>query len=132
VSFLLDTDTCSAFLKKNNAVFSRFVQYGGRLQISVVTLAELTVWVRRPGASPQRAQSLRDLLILAPTIAVDMPVAERFGEVWAQELTLGRLTPDLDLLIASTALVHGLKLVTHNVQDFANVPGLQVVDWLAP
>ena len=25
----------------------------------------------------------------------------------------------------------GLTLVTHNVEDYANVPGLEVVDWLA-
>jgi tRNA(fMet)-specific endonuclease VapC len=65
-------------------------------------------------------------------MVVDAPVAEKFGEIRAHEIASGRLTPDLDLLIASTALVHGLTLVTHNVQDFANVPGLQVVDWLAP
>jgi tRNA(fMet)-specific endonuclease VapC len=36
----------------------------------------------------------------------------------------------MDLLIAATALVHNLTLVTHNIRDFANVPGLTVQDWL--
>jgi tRNA(fMet)-specific endonuclease VapC len=36
------------------------------------------------------------------------------------------------MLIAATALLHGLTLVTHNTRDFANVPGLTVVDWLVP
>jgi predicted nucleic acid-binding protein len=44
----------------------------------------------------------------------------------------GGLPPEMDLLIAATALFHGLTLVTHNVQDFAAVPGLAVQDWLAP
>jgi predicted nucleic acid-binding protein len=35
-------------------------------------------------------------------------------------------------LIASTALVHDLTLVTHNGHDFASVPGLRLADWLAP
>jgi tRNA(fMet)-specific endonuclease VapC len=35
-------------------------------------------------------------------------------------------------MIASTALVHGLTLVTHNTQDYAHIPGLTVVDWLVP
>jgi predicted nucleic acid-binding protein len=34
--------------------------------------------------------------------------------------------------IASTALAHRLVLVTHNVADYVNVPGLTVVDWLIP
>jgi tRNA(fMet)-specific endonuclease VapC len=38
----------------------------------------------------------------------------------------------MDLLIASTALAHGLTLVTHNTQDFTNIPGLNLEDWLAP
>lgn len=36
----------------------------------------------------------------------------------------------MDLLIATTALTYDLTLVTHNVADFQNIPGLRVVDWL--
>lgn len=44
----------------------------------------------------------------------------------------GKPAPGMDLLIAATALVHNLTLVTHNVPDFANIPDLRVVDWLNP
>ena len=44
----------------------------------------------------------------------------------------GMPTVHLDLFIASTALVHGLTLVTHNTKDFAHVPGLTLEDWLVP
>ncbi|MGH8933588.1 MAG: type II toxin-antitoxin system VapC family toxin [Egibacteraceae bacterium] len=37
---------------------------------------------------------------------------------------MGIATPDA--LIAATALVHGLTLVTRNERNFARVPGLQV------
>ena len=30
--------------------------------------------------------------------------------------------PEMDALIAATALVHGLTLVTRNIKDFASVP----------
>ena len=33
-----------------------------------------------------------------------------------------------DALIAATALVEGATLVTRNVSDFANIPGLTVID----
>ena len=39
---------------------------------------------------------------------------------------------EFDLLIAATALVNGLNMVTHNVADFSQVPGLTVIDWLSP
>ena len=38
----------------------------------------------------------------------------------------------MDLMIAATALVHNLTVVTHNVQDYADVPGLSIADWLVP
>src|SRR5947209_8160915 len=48
------------------------------------------------------------------------------------EWNRGLGTPELDLLIGSTALVHGLTVATHNVAGYANIPGLTVVDWLIP
>jgi len=38
----------------------------------------------------------------------------------------------MDLLIAASALVHGLTLVTQNVKDFVHISGLAVEDWVAP
>ena len=59
-------------------------------------------------------------------------VGRKFGELQAALFDAGKPAPEMDLLIAATALVHDLTLVTHNVRDFANVPGLMVQDWLNP
>jgi predicted nucleic acid-binding protein len=117
-------------MKGSHPVGNRFIQYGGRLHVSVVTAAELFAWVLRAKASPARLQGLLDLLRDLACIDVNPAVARKFGEIRAQQLDQGLYTPEMDLLIASTALVHELTLVTHNVQDFAQVPGLNVVDWL--
>jgi tRNA(fMet)-specific endonuclease VapC len=131
VSFLLDTDTCSAHMKGDRAVNVRFIQYGGRLHISTVTLGELWVWVARAKASPRRLQTLLDLLNEVQVLPIDEAASRKFGEVRAWQLDRGLSTPDLDFLNAVTALVHGLTLVTHNVADYANIPSLSVDDWLA-
>jgi tRNA(fMet)-specific endonuclease VapC len=34
-----------------------------------------------------------------------------------------------DLLIAATAIAHGLILVTHNTREFGRVAGLKIEDW---
>lgn len=36
------------------------------------------------------------------------------------------------LMIASVAFVYDLTLVTHNLADFQNIPGLRLDDWLTP
>ena len=70
----------------------------------------------------------RDLHVLDVT----EDVSRRFGEVRAALLDQGRPTPALDLLIAATALHHGLTVITHNLQDFAHIPGIVVDDWTIP
>jgi len=39
MSFVVDTDTCSAYIKGHPLVSNRFLQYGGGLYLSIVTLA---------------------------------------------------------------------------------------------
>jgi tRNA(fMet)-specific endonuclease VapC len=132
VSFLIDTDICSAYLKGDRLVWNRFMQYSGGLHVSTVTVGELFTWALRANASPPRLQGLLDMLRDMVVLGVTLDVARKFGEVRAGLLDRGQATPEMDLLIGSTALVHGLTMVTHNVADYANIPGLTVVDWLVP
>jgi predicted nucleic acid-binding protein len=130
MSFLVDTDTCSAHMKGHAKVTQRFLQYTGRLHISVIALGELYTWTARATASPRRLQMLLALLKDVHVLDITPPIAQRFGEIRAALLDRGLPTPDLDLLHAATALEFGFTMVTHNVADYANVPGLTVVDWM--
>ncbi len=44
MSFLLDTDTCSAHLKRPSGLMHRFVQHSGGLYIPTIVLGELYAW----------------------------------------------------------------------------------------
>jgi tRNA(fMet)-specific endonuclease VapC len=131
VSFLLDTDICSAYMKGNRQLWQRFLQYTGRLHVSPVTVGELYTWALRVKAPPKRLQTLLDLLNDVSVLDVTQGIARTFGELRAGLLDNGRPTPDMDLLIAATARFHNLTLVTHNVEDFNHIPGLNIIDWLA-
>ncbi len=63
-------------------------------------------------------------------LPVDADVAERFGEVGAALLDRGQAVATPDLLIAATALVHDLTLVTGNVRHFSMIEGLRKENWL--
>ena len=132
MSFILDTDISSAFLKGNRVVWQRCMQHSGQLSISVVTVAELFTWVLRATASPKRLQNLLDFLTDVTVLDITPQVARRFGELNAGMLDVGQRAPPMDLLIAATAILHNLTVVTHNLQDFSRVPGLTVVDWSNP
>jgi tRNA(fMet)-specific endonuclease VapC len=120
-----------AFLKGDHRVGNRVIQYGGRLHVSAITVAELFTWALRSKAPPSRLQGLLELLDGITLLDVDRTVSQKFGEIRADQLDRGWSAPQMDLLIAATAMSHDLTLVTHNIGDFASVPNLEIMDWLA-
>jgi tRNA(fMet)-specific endonuclease VapC len=132
MSFQIDTDTASAYLRGVGKVQNRFLQYTGQLAVSTITLAELRMWLFRKNTPPRYLQELAGMPQQVRILDLDDMVAQKAGEVGAALLDQGLTIATPDLLIAATALLHNLTLVTHNTQDFANVPGLAVVDWLVP
>lgn len=131
MTYLLDTNTCSAFLRGNQQVFSHVMQYLGRTAVSTITVGELLTWGYRRKSqrwlSPSR-KLLDDLMLLDVT----EEIADQFARTRAELLDIGRPTPEMDLFIAVTAITHDLILITHNLQDFQHIPGLKLADWTIP
>jgi len=132
LSYRLDTDICSAYVKGYATVFGRFLQYGGNLHISTITLGELLTWGLRASAAPRRLTKIREFLELVSVLDVTPEVAWKFGEIRAALLDAGGRVPEMDLMIAASALVSNLTVVTHNTADFAQIHGLRLEDWLTP
>ncbi|MDB5351731.1 MAG: putative nucleic acid-binding protein contains domain [Planctomycetota bacterium] len=132
MSFLLDTDICSAFFKNHPLVVRRVMLHYGGLHVSAITVGELMTWVKRTSKPPLRLQEVERFLISFDVIDVNREVAETFGQIRAGLLDRGRPVGVLDLFNAAVALVQNLTVVTHNVADYQDVPGLSIVDWMAP
>jgi len=133
MSFLLDTDTCSAHLKRPSGLMHRFVQHSGGLHIPTIVLGELYAWAyhrQNPISIIQRIEN--DLLPDVGVLVFDSDCAKEFGRVRGLLLQQGISVSKIDLLIASVALVHNLTMVTHNTADYQNIPGLRLDDWLTP
>jgi tRNA(fMet)-specific endonuclease VapC len=131
MSFLLDTNICSAHLKRPSGLTHRFVQHGGGLYISTVVLGELYTWAYRR-SDPQKLLSIieKDLLPDLTVLDFDRVCAVQFGQLQSEMLRQGKVVNPVDLMIAAVALVHDLTLVTHNTKHFQAVSSLRVVDWL--
>jgi len=132
MTHLLDTDICSAHMRRPAGLAHRFFQYAGGLAISSVSLAELYAGAyKRP--QPARLLGLiGDLLRDVAVLDFDSACAEQFGKVRGALLQQGIQVATADLMIASAALLHNLTLVTHNTADFQTIPGLRLDDWLVP
>ena len=57
-------------------------------------------------------------------------IVESASDVYADLRRRGELIGDADILIAATALVEGLVVVTNNERHFRRVARLQVENWL--
>ncbi|MBI2824313.1 MAG: type II toxin-antitoxin system VapC family toxin [Planctomycetia bacterium] len=103
---------------------------GSGLHISTVTLAELYTWALRSKAPPRRLHALAELLRDVVVLDITPAASRRFGELQAGLLDIGKPAPEMDLLIAATALVHDLTLVlttnatTPTSRDYAAKTGL--------
>lgn len=99
--------------------------------ISPVTVAELKFGAEMAKNKETRQKRLAALsrLILKPVLRIDASTGEIFGSLAAQ-LRAGARGHEFriqDIWLASQAVQHGLALLTHNVKDFEDIPGLDVV-----
>jgi tRNA(fMet)-specific endonuclease VapC len=126
--FMLDTNSCIDFtLGRSDALRERIRRsYRRGLAISTITLGELRVGPKHPGADPEDERRL-DVFIGTLTVhPFDERAAEEYGRV-ARSVGVKRMS--FDRLIAAHARALDLTLVTRNESDFADVPSLRIVNW---
>jgi predicted nucleic acid-binding protein len=127
MSYLLDSNILIDALNQVPSAVE-FVEQHARLGIfiSTITAMEVSHGLYREGTNAQAR--LDDFLRMTPALEVNLPIALRCGELRAQLGRQGKSTRTrtLDLLIACTAIHHELTLVTENVKDFQDIPGLSL------
>jgi predicted nucleic acid-binding protein len=97
-------------------------------EVSVVTLAELTVGVLI-AEDDQRSARLATLSAVESTwdpLPIDAEVARQFARITATLRAGGRRVPILDALVAATAIVEQIPVVTQD-NDYEAIPGVEVI-----
>jgi tRNA(fMet)-specific endonuclease VapC len=131
MSFLLDTNICSAHLRGTTIFTHKFIQYAGRLHLPTIVLGELYSWAySRDNPSELLRLIENELIEDVKILAFDELAALEFGRIRGTFIRQGIAFSVMDLAIASIALANDLTLVTHNTSDFSRIPKLRLEDWL--
>ena len=92
----------------------------GTLAISAITFAEVALGSQR--GKPPPSDALDALVAAVPLVPFDEAAARLYA-------TLPFRRGRFDRLLAAHALSLGATIVTNNVADFSDVPGLVIEDW---
>lgn len=130
--YLIDTDILIFFLKGNEKVVRGFRERASVPKaLSVVSYGELYYGAMRSARREENLARIRRLCELIPVLDASWSVMETYGSLKASLHEKGNPMDDFDLIIASTALTHGLRLITNNLRHYARIPGLEVENWSA-
>jgi toxin FitB len=136
VSYLLDTCVLSELVKtspRRQVVEWVDAQDESALFLSTLTIGELEKGIAKLPASARKTRITgwvrRDLTARfgSRLLPIDVRVASRWGAITGEAERHGAPLPVVDSLIAATALVHDLQVVSRNVDDFDRC-GVDCVD----
>ncbi len=131
---LLDTNVCINYMRgKNKLLLQRFATHvPADIVLCSVVVAELRYGAEASGNALKEHAKVDAFAAPYRSVPFDEVAARVFGEIRHALLSTGRVIGAYDLMIAATALVHNLTLVTHNTNEFSRVPGLALEDWEIP
>ena len=131
-AMILDTDILSALMRQHPAALSRDRTYlveHDRFTLSIITRYEILRGLKAKGAIKQ-AMVFDRFYARNATLPLTEEAIVRAAEIYADLSKSGELIGDADILIAASALVHGLGVITNNENHFKRIRGLQVENWL--
>ena len=132
---LRDTDALSEVLKQRNPNVRKharqYLRSHGQFMFSAVTRFEVVRGYKAALATTQLARFLT-FCGHSSVLPLNDAIFDRAADLWVLARQGGHPGSDADLLIAATALEHGLRLVSGNASHFNWIAGLGLDDWRQP
>lgn len=130
MAWLLDTCIAIDLRDSRGDIVSRVTSLSMRPFISAITKVELEGGVySNPAHTDRRRRALDVVLGSLEIIDFDSAMADIYGAIVAKHGFNRRKA--IDRMIAATAMVHGLTLITSNGADFSDIDGLDLLVWAA-
>lgn len=128
---IVDTDTISYFFRGNADVVAKFDEHlkeHGFVCMSVVTYYEVLNGLYFKDAKNQLAQ-FEKFVDLNEVLPLTTAIAKRSAEIYSDLRKKGRTVGHNDVLIAATAIISDLTLITNNIRHFSRISRLDIDNW---
>jgi tRNA(fMet)-specific endonuclease VapC len=129
--FLLDTNVLSALVREPQGVVAARIARVGESSVctSIVVAAELRYGAAKHG-SARLVRQVDIILAAMEIVPFESPMDQIYAGLRNTLELRGRPIGGNDLIIAAQALALEAILVTDNVREFEQVPGLTVENWV--
>jgi tRNA(fMet)-specific endonuclease VapC len=132
MAVLLDAATLAAALKGRLPVILALGQLKpGDVAVSVVSQVQAETGLRlQPRALSRYGELMKNLLATVRVIEFGSVEAQKASQLAGYLAQQHESLSGFELILAATALAHGLTLITDEPQRYLSVPGLEVENWL--
>ncbi len=129
MKYLVDTSWVIDYMHDHQPVVQRFHELSPQgIGLSIVSLAELYDGMLGAEDRQEAEQGLQGFLDdIEEVVPLNDPVCRVFASERRRLRTTGTRLDDLDLLIGSTAIHHGLTLLTNNRRHFERMGELDII-----
>ena len=128
----LDTNIITAFLKNDSRVVERvsdYLEFFDKLTINIISYYEILRGLKDLG-NEEKIERFEDFIQENELVSIGKEAVEKAAEIYAYLKKEGNLIEDADILMAGSAIVEDLVLITNNIKHFERVKGLRLDNWI--
>jgi tRNA(fMet)-specific endonuclease VapC len=130
--YCIDTNIAIDHLRGDSSVTQRLKHLqdnGEEIAITSITLCELYKGAFISAQKEKNLEAIRIFLGAVQLLTENGKSCLAFGQDYGELKNKGKLTQESDLMMASICKANNFVLVTRNIKDFKNIPGLLVEKW---
>ena len=128
----LDTNIITAFLKNDLKAVEKtsdYLEFFNKLTINIISYYEILRGLKDLG-NREKIERFEDFIRENELISIRKETVQKAAEIYAYLKKEGNMIEDADILMAATAIVEDLVLITNNIRHFKRVKDLKLDNWL--
>ena len=128
--YCLDTNIVIDFLRGNKLIINKinFMQQNNKMFITAITLCELYRGAFLSSRKDYQLDVIEKFVESIEVLNLEKNACKIFGEEFARLQKIGKITQQLDLIIASIVKANNLVIVTRDKKHFQNL-GIRIEEW---